>query len=298
MSYLIVDYLSLISSPPRIQSKHERLQNKNDIEKFRLHNLEEEQNLMITEQQNYNCNDKPQITSIDGANISISKKKVDVNSQLHQISAKDKVKENLRGNERQRGIELVNITVQHKNKHEDAGVNNNINHTIAQNSNAHDGNKTMITNNEKGCKKIVTSGKIFESETIKDTKSIKFKQTKLSNLVIEAKTLNALETWAVKKENTIAYLIPSIQTSKTNSTKKLLEQREGKPGLRVTLKTDIDSSTKRKIDIKENQNEITRLQESEVTSQSIEKGKEIMRVRLTEDIIEVKISNFKFRSII
>ena len=74
------------------------------------------------------------------------------------------------GNESQQGIELVNITVQHKNKHEDASVTDNINHTIVQNSNAHDGNKTMITNNEKGCKKIVPSGKIFESETIKDTK--------------------------------------------------------------------------------------------------------------------------------
>ena len=96
---------SPISWPPRIQSKHERHQNKNDIEKFRSHNWEEEQNLMITKQQNYNCNDKPQITSIDDTNVSIStKKKVDVSSQLHQISAKDTVKENLRGNERQRGI--------------------------------------------------------------------------------------------------------------------------------------------------------------------------------------------------
>ena len=145
---------SIISWPPRIQSKHERHQNKNDIEKFRSHNWEEEQNLMITEQQNYNCNDKPQITSIDDTNVSIStKKKVDVSSKLHQISAKDIVKVNLIGNESCRGIELVNTTFQHKNKHEDASVNHNTTHTIVENSNASEGNVTMITNNDKGGKK-------------------------------------------------------------------------------------------------------------------------------------------------
>ena len=118
-----------------------------------------------------------------------TKTKVDKSSQLHQISAKDTVKENLRGNERQRGIELVNITFQHKNKHEDAGGNDNINHTIAQKSNANDGNKTMITNNEKGCKKIITS-------------------------VIEDKTLNALDTRVVEKESTISCAVKTIQKSK------------------------------------------------------------------------------------
>ena len=134
---------------------------------------------------------------------------------------------------------------------------------------------------------------MFEAEIIKDTKSITFRQTKLSKSVIEANTLNALETWAVEKENTISCLVNTIQTSKTDSTKQLLEQREGKSGLRVTLKTDIDSSTNRKIDTKENQNEVTRMQESEVTSKSIEEGKERMRPRLTEDIIENETSQEK-----
>ena len=143
---------------------------------------------MNTKQQNYKCNDKPQILSIDDANVStLTKKKVDMSSKLHQISAKDIVKVNLIGNESCRGVELVNTTVQHKNKHEDVGVNDNINYVIVENSNAYDGNDTMITNNKKGCKKIVTSGKIFEVETRKNTKCITFRQTKLSKSVIEAK---------------------------------------------------------------------------------------------------------------
>ena len=183
----------------------------------------------------------------------------------------------------------------------DVWGNNNVEHNPKNNEektrNKNDdvvlNTETMIPNNEKGCKKIVPSGKIFESETIKDTKSITFRQTILRKSDIEAKTLNALETWAVEKENTISCLVNTIQTSKTDSTKQLIEQREGNYGLRVTLKTDIDSSTKRKIDTKENQNEVTRMQESEVTSKSIEEGKERMRPRLTEDTIGNKTSQEK-----
>ena len=60
----------------------------------------------------------------------------------------------------------------------------------------------MITNNDKRCKKIVTSGKVFEAEIIKDTKIITFRQTTLSKSVIEAKTLTVLETRVVEKEST------------------------------------------------------------------------------------------------
>ena len=84
-------------------------------------------------------------------------------------------------------------------------------------------------------------------------------------------------------------MVKTIQTSKKDL-KKLLEQREGKSWLRVKLKTEIDSSTKRTIEIKENQNEATRLQESEVMSKSIEEEKERMRSWLTEDIIRNETS--------
>ena len=49
-------------------------------------------------------------------------------------------------------LELVNTTFQHKNKHEDASVYDNTTHTIVENSNASEGNVTMITNNDKGGK--------------------------------------------------------------------------------------------------------------------------------------------------
>ena len=50
-------------------------------------------------------------------------------------------------------LQLVDTTFQHKNKHEDASVNHNTTHTIVENSNASEGNVTMITNNDKGGKK-------------------------------------------------------------------------------------------------------------------------------------------------
>ena len=100
---------------------------------------------------------------------------------------------NLIGNASCRGLELVNTTFQHKNKHEDAGVNDNINHTIVENSNDYDGNVTMITNNDKRGKKIVTSRKIFDAEIVKDTNSITFRKNTLSKSVIETTTPNKLE---------------------------------------------------------------------------------------------------------
>ena len=90
---------------------------------------------MITDQQNYKCNDMPQLTIIDDSNVAtLTKEKVDVSSKLHQISAKDIVNVNLIGNARCQGVELINTTFQHKNKPKDASVNDNINHTIVENS--------------------------------------------------------------------------------------------------------------------------------------------------------------------
>ena len=39
---------------------------------------------------------------------------------------------------------------------------------------------SSFINNDKECKKIITSGKIFEAEIIKDTISITFRQTKIN----------------------------------------------------------------------------------------------------------------------
>ena len=100
-------------------------------------------------------------------------------SKLHQLSAKAIVNVNLIGNASCQGVELVNTTFQHKNKAKDASANDNITHTIVDNSNASDGNVTMITNDDKGSKEIVTSGKIIDEEIVKDTKNIKIKQNKL-----------------------------------------------------------------------------------------------------------------------
>ena len=50
-------------------------------------------------------------------------------------------------------LEGVNTTFQHKYKPKEASVNDNITHTIVENSNESDGNVTMIRNDDKGGKK-------------------------------------------------------------------------------------------------------------------------------------------------
>ena len=190
-----------ISWSPRIQLSNERKQNKNDIAKFSSHHWKGEQKLMITDQQNYKLNDMPQLTSIDYYNVATStKKKVNMSSKLHQISAKDIVNANLIGNASCQGVELINTTFQHKSKHKEASVNDKINHTIVDNSNAYDGNVTIITNNDKGGKKIVASGKSIDEEIGKDTKHITFKQNTLSTSIIVDKAPNVLETRAKKRK--------------------------------------------------------------------------------------------------
>ena len=64
--------------------------------------------------------------------------------------------------------------------------------------------------------------------------------------------------------------ITARQPSKEDSKKKLLAQRDKTGELTVTLKTDIDSSNNLKILLIENQDEITRLNESGFRSKDIE----------------------------
>ena len=124
-------------------------------------------------------------------------------------------------------LELVNTTFQHKNKHEDASVNDNIINTIEETLNASESKITMITNTDKEDKKIVASGKIIDEEIGKDIKHITIKQNTLRTSIVVDKTANVLETRVEEKENTISFLFKRIETSKENSNKQLLEQREG-----------------------------------------------------------------------
>ena len=64
--------------------------------------------------------------------------------------------------------------------------------------------------------------------------------------------------------------ITARQPSKEDSKKQLLAQRDKTGELTVTLKTDIDSSNNLKILLIENQDEITRLNESGFRSKDIE----------------------------
>ena len=84
----------------------------------------------------------------------------------------------------------VNTTFQHKYKPKEASVNDNITHTIVENSNASDGNVIMIRNDDKGGKKRVTRGNIIDEEAVKDTNNITLKQNTLRTSIIVAKASN------------------------------------------------------------------------------------------------------------
>ena len=116
------------------------------------------------------------------------KTKSDLGNKLKVLS-KERQNESTRLNESrvfsETILKLINTTFQHKNKHEDASVNDKITHTIVETSNASESNGKMITNNDKGGKEIVASGKI---EIVKDTKNITIKQNTLD------KASNVLET--------------------------------------------------------------------------------------------------------
>ena len=68
----------------------------------------------------------------------------------------------------------------------------------------------------------------------------------------------------------------TIETSKEDFTKQLIEKSDENYKLSVKLKTEIDSDTKIKILYKENQDKITRVNESETRSKGIEGEKERM----------------------
>ena len=68
-------------------------------------------------------------------------------------------------------------------------------------------------------------------------------------------------------------MIKTSEKSKENFNKQLIEQREGNSGLSVKLKTEIESGNKIKIVYKENQDEITRVNESRVMSKGLEEKK-------------------------
>merc|ERR1712238_201123 len=80
------------------------------------------------------------------------------------------------------------------------------------------------------------------------------------------------ETIAEEKERKISCLkvnIKELETSKKVFNKQLLQQRDETTELSVKLKTEIDSGNKLKILSKKNQDEITRLNESEVMSKAM-----------------------------
>ena len=96
------------------------------------------------------------------------------------------------------------------------------------------------------------------------------------------------------KESTISYLkehITKIDTSKEDSKKQLLEQRDKTSKLSVKLSMEIDSYNKTKRWSKENQAHTTRLHESGTISKVIKEEKEIMISCWNEDIIGLETSN-------
>merc|ERR1712238_296568 len=106
-----------------------------------------------------------------------------------------------------------------------------------------------------------------------------------------------LEARAGEKESTITCLkedIKTLEISKEDFNKQLLEQRDETAELTVKLKTEIDSGNKLKILSKKNQDEITRLNESEVMSKVMEEEKERMILCLKEDIKGLETSEEGF----
>ena len=96
-----------------------------------------------------------------------------------------------------------------------------------------------------------------------------------------------LENRAGKKKSTRSCLnevFITIETSNEDFTKKLLEKRDENYKISVKLKTAIDSGNKRKILYKENQDEITRVNESETRLKGIEEEEERIISSFKEDI--------------
>merc|ERR1712161_128158 len=106
-----------------------------------------------------------------------------------------------------------------------------------------------------------------------------------------------LEARAGEKESTITCLkedIKTLEISKEDFNKQLLEQRDETAELTVKLKTEIDSGNKLKILSKKNQDEITRLNESRELSKVMVEEKERMILCLKEDIKGLETSKEGF----
>merc|ERR1711957_631953 len=88
--------------------------------------------------------------------------------------------------------------------------------------------------------------------------------------------------------------IKTLEISKEDFNKQLLEQRDETAELTVKLKTEIDSGNKLKILSKKNQDETTRLNESGVMSKVMEEEKERMILCLKEDIKGLETSKEGF----
>ena len=102
-----------------------------------------------------------------------------------------------------------------------------------------------------------------------------------------------LKARAGEKESTISCLkedFKVIETSKEDSNKKILEQRDDTFELTVKLKTENDSGNKIKGLSKENQAKNIRLHESGFMSNVIEEEKEKMISCWNEDIIGLETS--------
>ena len=96
-----------------------------------------------------------------------------------------------------------------------------------------------------------------------------------------------LENRAGKKKGTRSCLdevFTTIETSNEDFTKQLLEKRDENYKISVKLKTAIDSDNKIKILYNENQDEITRVNESETRLEGIEEEEERMISSFKEDI--------------
>merc|ERR1712160_181515 len=88
--------------------------------------------------------------------------------------------------------------------------------------------------------------------------------------------------------------IKTLEISKEDFNKQLLEQRDETAELAVKLKTEIDSGNKLKILSKKNQDEITRLNESGVMSKVMVEEKERVILCLKEDIKGLETSKEGF----
>merc|ERR1712238_605025 len=102
---------------------------------------------------------------------------------------------------------------------------------------------------------------------------------------------------AEEKERKISCLkvnIKELETSKEVFNKQLLQRRDETTELSVKLKTEIDSGNKQKMLSKENQDEITRLNESRDLLKDIKEEKERMISSLKEDTKELETSKESF----